>query len=77
MARRESVAGREPDAGRALPGWSRSAILWLGVALLAASLAGVVLTVALALRHADTPLAVEGERLLSVPTDSAGPGARR
>lgn len=77
MARRESLAGREPEAGRVLPGWHRSATLWLGVAMLAASLAGVFLTVALALRHADTPLVVEGEQLLSVPTDSAGSEARR
>ncbi len=51
--------------------WYRSPILWLGAAMFLASLAGCIVTILLALEHADAPLAVEGERLLNVPTAPA------
>ena len=51
--------------------WYRSPILWLGAAMFAASLAGCIVTILLALEHADTPLSVEGERLLNVPAAHA------
>lgn len=51
--------------------WYRSPILWLGVAMFAASLGGCIVTILLALEHADTPLSVEGERLLNVPAAHA------
>lgn len=79
-ARGESAAGRGPAAGRGRAGWYRSTILWLGIALFVASIAGCFLTVAIALRHADMPLAVGGEQLLSVPAapaDAGGQGARQ
>lgn len=51
--------------------WYRSPILWLGAAFFVASLAGCIVTILLALEHADTPLAIQGERLLNVPAAHA------
>ncbi|TAL85240.1 MAG: hypothetical protein EPN74_08790 [Rhodanobacter sp.] len=36
--------------------WYRQPVLWLGMAVLAASLAGCIWLIALSMRHADTPL---------------------
>lgn len=61
-------------AARAGDRWFRAPILWLGIALFAASIAGCILTIVLALRYADTPLAVDGAQLLKVPAAQAPPG---
>lgn len=47
--------------------WYRSPILWLGAALLAASIAGCIVTIFLAVQHPDTALPTGGEQLLKVP----------
>jgi hypothetical protein len=48
--------------------WYRQPILWLGIAIFIASLAGCIGMVVLGARYADEPLSVEGERLLKMPT---------
>ncbi|MEI7037484.1 hypothetical protein [Fulvimonas yonginensis] len=56
--------------------WYRQPVLWLGAAILAASLAGCVWTVVLGSRHADLPL--DGARphtLLDMPVHAADRGA--
>ena len=52
--------------------WHRSPVLWLGAALLGASLLGCIATIVLALRHADPELALGAEALLDVPAAHAG-----
>jgi hypothetical protein len=64
-------AGPPPRAHAALPlraRWYRSPILWLGAAIVAATFAGCIVTIVLALAEADTATPVAGERLLNVPT---------
>ncbi len=73
VVQRPSAAGR--NAPTRAPGerWYRSPVLWLGVALLAATVAGCIFTIALALRYADTPLPVDEERVFRVPAAHAPP----
>ncbi len=47
--------------------WFRQPIAWLGAAILATTLAGCIVTLVLALRHADTPVATHSDTLLKVP----------
>lgn len=55
--------------------WYRQPILWLGFAILLASLAGCVSLIVLGARYADEPLPVESTRLLKMPTaHSTAPG---
>ncbi len=72
---RKPAPARDPAGARARRRWFRAPILWLGVVLFAASIAGCILTIALALRHADAPLPVEGAELLKVPVAAASPGS--
>jgi hypothetical protein len=62
------------DAAPARSGaWYRQPVLWLGAAILVASLAGCVWMIVLGARHADTP--VEGAHphtLLDMPVHGAG-----
>ena len=48
--------------------WYRQPILWLGAAILFASIAGCVLMVVLGARYPDEPLPTAGEQLLKMPT---------
>lgn len=41
--------------------WFRQPVLWLGALIFAASLAGCIVTIVLAWRYADVPIAVERE----------------
>lgn len=48
--------------------WYQQPILWLGLAILLASLAGCVSLIVLGARYGEEPFPVEAERLLKVPT---------
>lgn len=60
------------DAGSA---WYRQPIVWLGVVLLAASLAGCVWMIVLGTRYADEPLPTANGRVFKVPRDRTAPPA--
>lgn len=47
--------------------WYRVPVVWLGVAILVASIAACVLMIVLSLRYPDPPVAVNNESLLKVP----------
>jgi hypothetical protein len=55
--------------------WYQQPILWLGFAILLASIAGCISMVVLGAQFADEPVPVQGERLLKMPaahtTDSS------
>lgn len=55
---------RRPDARRA---WQREPIVWLGAAVLAASIAGCVWLIVVAQRYDDPPLPVDGLQILKMP----------
>ncbi|KAB2899284.1 MAG: hypothetical protein F9K31_08015 [Dokdonella sp.] len=52
--------------------WYRQPIAWLGVVVLAASLAGCVWLIVLGLQHADEPVATDGV-IFKVPTTRSAP----
>lgn len=52
--------------------WYRQPILWLGVVILLATLAGCVSMIVLGARYADEPVPVEGERVFKIPTGAQG-----
>jgi len=52
--------------------WYRQPIVWLGTAILMATLAGCVLLIILGARYADEPLAVEGP-VFRIPLTTAPP----
>lgn len=56
------------------PPWYRQRVLWLAVALLAASVAGCLWMIVLGARHADQPLPGVHEQLLRVPLTRPPPG---
>ena len=47
--------------------WYRQPVLWLGLLLFVASLAGCVWMIVLGVRHADTPVATAGGEVFRVP----------
>lgn len=47
--------------------WWRQPVLWLGATILAASLAGCIVMLMLAARHADEPLPGAGPEVFRVP----------
>lgn len=47
--------------------WYRAPILWFGVAILSASIAGCVLLIVLALRYPDPPIPLDRATLIKVP----------
>lgn len=47
--------------------WYRQPVVWLGVLLFAASLAGCVWMIVLGARHADTPVPTAGGEVFRVP----------
>ena len=55
--------------------WWRQPVLWLGAAILLASLAGCIVMLMLAARHADAPLPKAGMEILRVPVARPVPGA--
>lgn len=53
--------------------WYRVPVLWLGIALFGASLAGCIGMIVLASQYSDEPAAASGERLLKMPTSRDSP----
>lgn len=47
--------------------WYRQPIIWMGAAVLAASIAGCVWLIVVAERHADPPLPIVGMQILKMP----------
>lgn len=54
--------------------WWRQPVLWLGAAILLASLAGCIVMLMLAARLADAPLPKAGAEVLRVPVARPAPG---
>ena len=54
---------RSRDAGA----WFRQPVVWLGAAILVASIAACIITIVLAVRHADTPVESGSDNVLKVP----------
>ncbi|HEY8538729.1 MAG TPA: hypothetical protein VIL28_07665 [Steroidobacteraceae bacterium] len=52
--------------------WYRQPVLWLGVVILLATLAGCISMIMLGARYADEPLSVESERVFKIPTTPEG-----
>jgi hypothetical protein len=48
-------------------GWHRQPVLWLGLVLFAASIAGCAWMIVLGARHADTPLPIAGGEIMKMP----------
>jgi sugar phosphate permease len=47
--------------------WFRQPVVWLGALILTASIAGCVVMIVLAWRHADTPVETGGGSVMKVP----------
>ena len=47
--------------------WFRQPVVWLGAAILVAAIAGSIITIVLAARHADTPVETGSDNVLKVP----------
>lgn len=59
---------RTPPTDQARAGdWYRQPVLWLGLLLFAASLAGCVWMIVLGARHADVPVPTAGGEVFRVP----------
>jgi len=56
--------------------WHRQPVLWLGVAILLASIAGCIAMVVLASRYPDEPLPLQSDQMLKVPTAREPEAAR-
>lgn len=48
--------------------WYQQPVVWLGLAIFVASLAGCVWMIVLGARYADPPVAIEGEMVFKVPS---------
>lgn len=48
--------------------WYRVPVLWLGIVLFVASIAGCIGMIVLAAQYPDDPMPVDSERLLKMPT---------
>lgn len=70
---------RADPANRALPGssrWYRQPLLWLGLAIFAASMAGCLWIIRVSSRYADPPLPTQARSVMGVPA-TAQPRAER
>lgn len=47
--------------------WYRAPVVWFGLAILSASIAGCALLIVLALRYPDPPVQLERETVLKIP----------
>ncbi len=56
--------------------WYRQPVLWLGLAIFAASLAGCVWMIVLGARHADTALPTAGGDIMKMPLARPAPPDR-
>lgn len=54
------------DTTRATP-WHRQGVVWLGVLVFAASMAGCIWIITVGLRHADAPVATGRHAVFGVP----------
>lgn len=61
-----------PHTDGARSAWYRQPVLWLGIVVLAGSLAGCVWLIVLGLRHADEPLTTGGQ-VFKVPVSQPAP----
>lgn len=66
MRRQADVLGRK-QGGR----WYQQPVLWLGLAILLASVAGCISLIVLGTRYGEEPFPVKTERLLKVPTSQS------
>lgn len=65
---RNRIAKRPPHTENVAAGvWYRQPVLWLGMLLFAASLAGCVLMIVLGARHADESLPTAGGEVAHMP----------
>jgi hypothetical protein len=53
--------------------WYQQPVLWLGIVLLLASLAGCISMIVIGAQYEDEPVLVEGERLLKMPAAHPDP----
>lgn len=56
-----------PTAATGTLRWYRVPVLWLGIVLLTASVAGCIGMILVAMQYPDEPVAVGSERLLKMP----------
>lgn len=61
------MAQRTEPARSSSGAWYRQPVLWLGIVLTAASLAGAVLLIVLGARYADEPVPTAGGEVFKVP----------
>jgi hypothetical protein len=64
-------------SGTAGAAWYRQPVAWLGILLLAASLAGCVAMIVLGVRHADEPVPTVGGQVFKVPAARPPPASDR
>ena len=60
--------------------WHRQPVAWLAAAIFVATLAGCIVTILIALKHADDPVDAGGARVMAIPlatTPAAPPQERR
>ena len=62
-----------PHAERARVGWHRLPVVWLGIFVFAASIAGCVWMIVLGARHADSPLPTAGGEIMKMPLARPAP----
>ncbi|MEO8459273.1 MAG: hypothetical protein ABI451_01985 [Dokdonella sp.] len=60
-------ANQRIEASKIHPGWYRQPVVWLGIAIFVASLAGCIWMVVLGSRHADEPLPDAVPSIMKVP----------
>jgi hypothetical protein len=53
--------------------WYRQGIVWLGIAVFVASIAGCIWLIIIAERYADPPLPVAGPQIMKVPVTRSVP----
>ena len=74
MATSIPSARRDDPGGRASGPW-RQPVVWLGLAVFVASLAGCVLMIVLAMRNPDTAPPAGGDYIMKVPVNRVPVGA--
>jgi hypothetical protein len=67
----QTVTSTSPASTRT--SWHHQPIVWLGVAIFAASLAGCVWIIVAAARHADPPVQATPHAVLGVPSSAHSP----
>ena len=70
ICRRSKMAPPDAFHAHATPAWFRQPVLWLGVAVFLASMAGCVWLIVVGASHHDTPLKTT-HTVFGVPTEAA------